>query len=117
MKKGWHITKDEGQVTVSRQLPARFDVSANTQLAGGSAVRIAMQVRQDMWRALQGLRGFSPVVQVTLVDGALNIEAGGRVMGNVASTLEADIQTVLENPKNRARWLKCAGYQKFKGAV
>jgi len=38
-------------------------------------------------------------------------------MGNVASTLEADIQTVLENPKNRARWLKCAGYQRFKGAV
>ena len=52
MKKGWYITNDEGQVTVSRQLPARFDVSANTQLAGGSAVRIAMQVRQDMWRAL-----------------------------------------------------------------
>ena len=109
--------KDEGQVTVSRQLPARFDVSANTQLAGGNALRIAMQVRQDMWRALQGLRGFSPVVQVTPVNGALNIEAGGRVMGNVASTLEVDIQSVLENPKNRVRWLKCAGYQRFKDDV
>ena len=109
--------KDEGQVTVSRQLPARFDVSASTQLPGGSAVRIAMQVRQDMWRALQDLRGFSPVVQVTPIKGELNIKAGGRVLGNVTSSLEVKIQSVLENPKNRARWLNCAGYHSFKGSL
>jgi hypothetical protein len=117
MKKQWHINKIEGQVTVSRHLPARFDVSATTQLAGGNALRLATQIRQDMWRALQGLRGFSPVVQVTEMDGVLQVQAGGRVMGNIAAGLEADIAAVLENNKNRARWLKCAGYQRFEGSV
>jgi hypothetical protein len=39
------------------------------------------------------------------------------VMGNIAAGLEADIAAVLENNKNRARWLKCAGYQRFEGSV
>lgn len=117
MAKGWNITKNEGQVTVSRQLPARFDVSATTQLAGGNTVRLATQIRQDLWRALQNLRGFSPVVQITPVDGQLNVQAGGRVMGKVTANLEAEIAAVLENPRNRARWLKCAQYQRSKGSV
>ena len=117
MAKGWHITRNEGQVTVSRQLPARFDVAATTQLAGGNAVRLATQIRQDLWRALQNVRGFSPVVQITAVDGQLNVQAGGRVMGKVTSKLEAEIAAVLENPKNRARWLKCAQYQRSRGSV
>lgn len=118
MGKGWHITKDAGQVTVSRQLPARFDVSASTQLPGGDAARLAMQIRQDLWRDLQRLRGFSPVVQITNhADGHLNVQAGGRLMGRVSANLEVEILTVLEDPKNRARWLKCAGFNRFKGAV
>lgn len=117
MAKGWHITKKDGQVTVSRQLPARFDVVAQTQLAGGNAVRIATQIRQDLWRALQGVRGFSPVVQITAVDGQLNVQAGGRVMGKVTANLKAEISAVLDKPKNRARWLKCAQYQRSKGSV
>jgi hypothetical protein len=117
MTKGWHITKKDGQVTVSRQLPARFDVAATTQLAGGNAVRLATQIRQDLWRALQNLRGFSPVVQITPVDGVLNVQAGGRVMGKVTANLQAEILAVLENPKNRSRWQKCAQYQRSKGSV
>ena len=117
MAKGWHITKVEGQVTVSRQLPARFDVVAHTQLAGGNAVRLAMQIRQDLWRALRNVRGFSPVVQITPIDGHLNVQAGGRVMGKVTSNLKAEIAAVLESPENRTRWLKCAGYQRLKGSV
>ena len=117
MKKGWHIIKTEGQVTVSRRLPARFDVSATTELAGGNPVRLATQIRQDMWRAVQGLRGFSPVVQVTDVDGKFQVEAGGELMGRVPSNLSAEIAAVLEDPAKRARWLKCAGYQRFKGSV
>ena len=117
MAKGWHITKIEGQVTVSRQLPARFDVAASTQLAGGNAVRLAMQIRQDLWRSLQSLRGFSPVVQITPVDGQLSVQAGGRVMGKVTANLQTEIVAVLENPKNRARWLKCAQYQRPRGSA
>jgi len=117
MAKGWHITKSEGQVTVSRQLPARFDVAVQTQLAGGNAARLAMQIRQDLWRALQNVRGFSPVVQITSVDDHMNVQAGGRVMGKVTANLSAEIAAVLENTENRSRWLKCAGYQRLKGSV
>ena len=117
MAKGWHIIKDEGQVTVSRRLPARFDVSASTHLAGGNATRLAMQIRQDLWRALQHLRGFSPVVQITQSEGGLSVQAGGQLLGKVTPNLEAEIASVLENPEKRKRWLKCAGYQRFKGTV
>ncbi len=117
MAKGWHITKGDGQVTVSRQLPARFDVAATTQLEGGNSVRLATQIRQDLWRALQNLRGFSPVVQITTVEGGVHVEAGGQLLGKVAPNIEVRIASVLENPDNRRRWLKCAGYQRFKGSV
>ena len=117
MKKGWHIHKENGQVTLCRQLPARFDVSAQTRLAGGDAVRLAMQIRQDMWRALQNLRGFSPVVQIAPVDGHLEVRAGGRIMGQAAANVEARILTVLQDPDNRARWLKCAGFHRIGTSV
>jgi len=116
MKRNWHIEKAEGQVTVSRQLPARFDVRVSTYLAGGDKLRLATQIRQDMWRAVQSLRGFSPVVQVAQSDDGLLVTAGGRVMGKVTAHLEGLIAGVLEDPKNRARWLKCAGYPKNGGA-
>lgn len=117
MKKGWHIDKEQGQVTVCRHLPARFDVSAQTQLAGGDALRLAMQIRQDMWRALRNLRGFSPVVQITSTDGQLEVRAGGRIMGHATANVEAKILMVLQNSENRERWLKCAGFQRFGASV
>jgi hypothetical protein len=108
MARGWHIQKVEGQVTVSRQLPARFDVSASTTLPSGHAVRVATQIRQDMWRALQNVRGFSPVVQVNEGQGRLDVQAGGRVVGHASAALIERIEAVLEHPQNRARWLRCA---------
>lgn len=54
----WHITRGVGELTLSRQLPARFDVVASTTLPEGDPLRLAHQIRQDMWRMLKRVRGF-----------------------------------------------------------
>lgn len=108
-KAKWHIVQDGDALTLARHLPARFDVMAETIVANGAPKRLAHQVRQDMWRALQNLRGFSPVVQVTrLAEGHL-IRAGGAVAGrfNKAKT-EAVIADLLADPVLRARWMRFA---------
>lgn len=107
-RKNWHITQSEGQLTLSRQRPARLDVVARTMLPAADPVRLAHQIRQDVWRALQGVRGFSPVVRLTATGDSLQVEAGGRVLGPVSPALAPRILAVLEAPEQRARWLRHA---------
>jgi hypothetical protein len=96
-------------LTLARHLPARFDVAAETILRDGSAMRLAHQVRQDLWRALQNLRGFSPVVQVTRRPNGMHIKAGGAVTGALPkSKVEAQIAALLEAPDLRRRWERFA---------
>ncbi|WP_291728623.1 hypothetical protein [Leisingera sp. F5] len=104
----WHITPDEGGLTLSRRLPAQFDVAAETLLPAADPLRLAHQIRQDMWRRLQGLRGFSPVVEITAKGQGLRVRAGGQVTGRVPSNAAGLIADVLENPANRDRWLRHA---------
>ncbi len=108
-KARWHITRDGDTLTLSRQAVARFDVSASTELHDGARAAVAHQLRQDMWRALQGLRGFAPAVQVRREGGALHVTAGGQVDGPVAKAhVEAIIQDVLDEPARRERWVRHA---------
>ncbi|WP_270729316.1 hypothetical protein [Shimia sp. Alg240-R146] len=108
-KARWHITCVDDTLTLSRLALARFDVSASTVLPDGSRLAVAHQVRQDMWRALQGLRGFAPAVEVRREGGALHVRAGGQVAGAVAKAhVEGTIQGVLDCPKRRARWVRHA---------
>lgn len=111
MKRTWHIQKEQGQVTLSRQLPARFDVSAVTVLPNAHPVRLASQIRQDLWRTLQNVRGFSPVIQITKVDMGLEVKAGGRILSAVSPKLAERITQVLEDPDNRTRWVRCAAHK------
>lgn len=105
----WHTLKDGDVLTLARHLPARFDVAAETTVRAGSAMRLAHQVRQDMWRALQSLRGFSPVVQVTRRDGAMHIKAGGAVNGALSkAAIEAKITALLTSPDYIRRWERFA---------
>ena len=68
--RGWHITRAEGTLTLSRRLPARFDLGVGTVLPQvARPERLAHQVRQDLWRALRDLRGFAPCVRITPQDG------------------------------------------------
>ncbi|MEZ5769545.1 MAG: hypothetical protein R3D80_19215 [Paracoccaceae bacterium] len=104
-RRGWHRTRDaEGGVVLARGA-RRFDVSVETWLPAAPPARIAHQVRQDLWRALQKLRGFAPVVSVTPVEAGLRVVAGGTVAGAIPPGTGDRIAAVLEHPGNRARWL------------
>ena len=103
----WNISHDGNVLTLARRLPVRFDLSVSTRLPNGSRLRVARQVRQDVWRALQNLRGFAPVVRVERREGGLEVTAGGQVEGPFPkSHAEAKIADILENPANRARWVR-----------
>lgn len=109
-RSNWHITRTDATLTLSRRLPARFDFVVESTLPGGDPLRLAHQIRQDMWRALQSLRGFSPVVEITSdPDGqGLRVRAGGQLMGRAPASATQTLADVLENPKARSRWLRHA---------
>ncbi|SLN49425.1 hypothetical protein AQS8620_02108 [Aquimixticola soesokkakensis] len=110
-KAGWHMRCDDaGVLTLSRSLPARFDFAAQAEFPLLRRGRLAHLIRQDMWRALQHLRGFSPVVELRKGSGAqegmLIVRAGGAVAGQFPRALAQDtVQTLLGDAKKRARWL------------
>ncbi|OIQ45926.1 MAG: hypothetical protein BM558_01650 [Roseobacter sp. MedPE-SW] len=104
----WHITRADNALTLSRCLPARFDVAVETVLIGGDPLRLAQQIRQDMWRAVQNVRGFSPVVRIEGQGESLLVTAGGRVAGRVPGNLASEIRAVLEDESKRSRWLRHA---------
>lgn len=108
-RRRWHITREGDALTLARHVPVRWDVRAQTRLPLARRGRVAHQVRQDMWRALQSLRGFSPVVQITRDADGLQVVAGGRVDGAVPAGVSARIQAVLDHPGNRARWVAHGG--------
>lgn len=105
----YHIHRAPNALTLARHAPARFDVAAEATLAGAAdLLRLAHQVRQDVWRAVRRLRGISPVVLVTTTDGTIHIRAGGRALPPISGTAAPAIQAVLDCPHNRRRWLRHA---------
>lgn len=110
-QKGWHIVRDGQVLTLSRDGSARFDIAAHTEFPVMGRGRLAQQIRQDVWRALQNLRGFCPVVKIERSDDRLLVTAGGRVLGKTVAraALEQRLAAVLENRENRERWQKFAG--------
>lgn len=108
-RNAWHILKDDQSVTVARRVPARFDVVSEAKLPLGDKLRVAQQVRQDLWRALQNQTGFSPVVEVRESDGSLSIRAGGQCDRKIARQLiENRIADLLNDAGKRARWVRFA---------
>lgn len=105
----WHILGGEPLI-LTRRLPPRFDVVAETAFPEVPRRRLAHQVRQDVWRALRDLRGFSPVVEVATEGQGLRLRAGGRVDGGHVdrATAESRIADVLACPDRRARWRRHA---------
>ncbi|QIE47350.1 hypothetical protein G5B38_18485 [Pseudohalocynthiibacter aestuariivivens] len=105
----WHMLRDDDSVTLARRVPVRFDLVVRTKLPAARKDRIAHQIRQDLWRALRGLRGFAPAVQVTDTQDGLTIAAGGEVSGRFPQAeAESRLRAVLEDAANRARWVRCA---------
>lgn len=100
----WHMIREEGALTVARRLPARFDVAAEAAFPPLRVGRLAHLIRQDLWRALKGQRGFSPVVRIEPMEAGLAVRAGGRLDAPASRALSDRIAAVLDDPKNRKRW-------------
>lgn len=93
---------------LARRWPPRLDVSARADFPPAARLRLAQQIRQDIWRALQHLRGFAPVIVVTRTNAGLVVEAGGQLAGPVQPDLSARIAAILADPALRRRWLAYA---------
>ncbi len=109
-RRNWHILREGTSLTLARHLPARFDFRATAQFPRVGKLRLAQQVRQDMWRLLQDVRGFSPVIHLEEMDHGLMLCAGGRVEGPAPrAKLESKLAELLDSPRHRQRWLAYAG--------
>lgn len=106
----WHILKEGDSYTLSRLPTPRFDVQAEVAFPRANAGRLAQQIRQDLWRELKHLRGFSPVVQIVATDGEMIVRAGGRIDARTKppAGTEAAIAALLNDPERRTRWAKWA---------
>lgn len=108
-RSSWHILKEGDALILARRLPVRFDLRVMTYLERGDKSRLARQIRQDVWRALRTLRGFSPVVRIEPCEGRLCVTAGGQLDAHAPRALATQwIAEVLEDPCNRARWIRWA---------
>ena len=107
-RKGWHLADEGGAVTLARRWPARFDLSVETRLpAVARRARLAHHVRQDLWRALRGLRGFSPCIRVESDADGTRLIAGGQLDGAAGhAAAGARIDALLQDPDARARWTR-----------
>ncbi|RAP41330.1 hypothetical protein BYZ73_10295 [Rhodovulum viride] len=104
--RGWHMLREEGALTMARHLPVRFDLCASAAFPPARKGRLALQIRQDLWRMLQDLRGFSPVIRVEEEGQGLRVSAGGRAAAPFPRLdCEARIGALLTSPVHRSRWL------------
>ncbi|QQA41325.1 hypothetical protein [Pelagovum pacificum] len=101
----WIVAEEAGRLVLARRWPAAFDVAAETRLPKAPGLRLAHQVRKDLWRALRDVRGFSPVVEIREEGDRLHLTAGGQVSGRAAPGLSARISEVLEDGATRERWI------------
>jgi hypothetical protein len=110
---GWHLLREGPVLTLTRRVPVRFDLSACTVLPTTGRVlgraRLAHQIRQDVWRRLQRLRGFVPAVRLEQGADGMHVTAGGAL--DAAAPLpwaQAALAEVLADPASRRRWMRHA---------
>ena len=107
----WKVVEEGNSLLLHRAgLSPQWSVDVSRTLdwpaTPGQRLRIAHQIRQDVWRACQTTRGFVPVVQVSTDGHQTVMRAGGSLTtrsGHV-SILETRIAAVLDDGNNRRRW-------------
>ncbi|MGS4947999.1 hypothetical protein ACVDG3_21225 [Meridianimarinicoccus sp. RP-17] len=109
MSGGWHVLDDGMALTLARRLPPRFDLSEERQFPPVRRRALAHAIRQDVWRALRSLRGFTPVVRVARHGDGLSVRAGGACDGALPAVAQARLAQVMDCPARRARWIRHAG--------
>lgn len=104
-QRGWYVKAEPGRLVESRHWPPRFDVVARQHFpVVERRSRLARAVRQDLWRQMQHLRGFSPVIEITNCGEGMSIRAGGRLNSRAPCDTDAKIAALLSSPSHRARW-------------
>lgn len=103
----WHIARDGDGLLLYRGA-RRWDVAASTVLPRLRPLRLAHQIRQDLWRLLRDLRGFQPMVEVRSEGAACHVTAGGAIDGAIPPNATGRIAGLLDDPDRRARWSRYA---------
>ena len=104
MPNTWIIEQSDDTVLVTRRKPVRWDVEARASFPKCHPLRLAHQIRQDMWRDLQKIKGFCPAVEIEIGD-MMQVKAGGRVARHVHPQANAWVHDLLTSDTNRRRWL------------
>lgn len=107
MANTWIIEQSETRVLVTRRKPLRWDIRAEAVFPACHPLRLAHQIRQDMWRELQRIKGFCPAVEVAL-GAEFHVTAGGRVARHVHPQANRWIEDLLNSELHRRRWLAYA---------
>ena len=103
MSRPWLDTETErGLLHARAGLPDRWDVSVSRDWTVARPVsrrRVAAQVRQDLWRAAQSIRGFVPRVLVRAEAGQIHLTAGGtQLTGRTPPGLTARLTALSDWP-------------------
>lgn len=109
-----HILNEDGTLTLARRLPLRWDLCVEYKLTAQrlSRRRLALRIRQDLWRTCQSVKGFLPLVSIREERDAYQLSLGATLMAPAPKTwIEARIHTLLENPERIARWCRFARRQ------
>ncbi|WP_306132100.1 hypothetical protein [Roseivivax marinus] len=110
LRHGWYWAEADGALVHARHWPPRFDVSAEGTFPRVSSRKLAVAIRQDLWRKMKRLRGFSPVVTITHNDEFFSVRIGGRVgKAPVSESVQTMLEDLLTSPTHRAAWRKWAG--------
>ncbi|WP_138465066.1 hypothetical protein [Poseidonocella sp. HB161398] len=103
----WQVIRNGDSVLLCRPGRGRLDIAAGAAFPALRPVVLAHEIRKDLWRMLQDLRGFSPVVEIRATAAGLEVRAGGEMSGGVQPPpgIGARIGGLLEDPRKRARWI------------
>jgi len=107
MPNTWIIEQSDESVLVTRRKPVRWDIEARAEFPRCHGLRLAHQIRQDMWRELKRIKGFCPAVEVTFGD-TFQVRAGGRVARYVHPNASRWVEDLLTSDIHRRRWLAYA---------
>ena len=90
---------------IAKRFPLSFDLLAETNFPVCRPRILALQIRQDMRRLLQNLRGFLPAVEVRVSVFCMHVPAGGQSTCSVhVQSAQFKLQNMLDDPVYRKRW-------------
>lgn len=101
------MQKISGLFLICHCIPVRFDLSGEMHFLFLRSRLLASQIQQDMWKAVQDLRGFLPVIEIKKGTDDLSVLAGGQLNYPLhLGLVEVRLRQPFHDPQMRTRWLK-----------